>query len=89
MTIIKEATKEELIKKQMETISKLQGEIKLHLFEISELKKERHKLNEKLSNRKENIKNIRVELMSMKRRNDFTEINKILAMLNGGWEDEY
>ena len=35
MTIIKEATKEELIKKQMETISELQEKIRLYKFDVS------------------------------------------------------
>jgi maltodextrin utilization protein YvdJ len=80
---------ENLVKEQMKVIDKLQDKINLLKFDISENLKEIVVLKRKLNNRNENIKNIRAELMSMKRKNDFTDINKVIAMVNDGWYEHY
>lgn len=86
---IVEENHEKVIELQMKTISKLQDEIKLQKFDLSALRNENRSLKEKLRCRKENIKNIRSELMKMKRKDDFSNINSVLAMINEGWEEEY
>lgn len=79
---------EDLIREQMKTISKLQDDIKVQNFEIAQLRREKRELSETLKRRNENIKNVRVELSLMKRTNDYSNINKILAMLPAGWDYE-
>ena len=73
--IVNKEDQEKLIKRQMKTIDNLQEIINLLKFDLSQI-------------RKENIKNIRVELISMKRNNDYSNINNVLSMLNEGWEYE-
>ncbi len=87
--IVAERNKDQTIEIQMKTISQLQDKNNLLKFEISQLNKEKNSLKEKLKNRKENIKNVRAEVMKMKRTNDFSNINKVLAMLCAGWSEEY
>ena len=77
------------LEKQKETITILQEKINLLKFDNSRNLQEIRTLKEKLKCRKENVKNIRAELMTMKRTNDFSDINKVLSMLCAGWEDEY
>lgn len=79
---------ERQLKRQKETINKLQDRIKLLSFDISQLNREKIELNEKLRRRKENVKNVRAELMTMKRTENFSRINSVLAMLKAGFEDE-
>ena len=78
----------DLEKEQMKTIDNLQEIINLLKFDLSQIRKENQILKYRLKHRKENIKNIRVELISMKRNNDYSNINNVLAILNEGWEDE-
>lgn len=80
---------EDIVKEQMKTISKLQDKINLLKFDMMQINRENRTLKEMLKRRKENIKNIRIELNRMKRLNDFTGINNVLMMLNAGWDDEY
>jgi chromosome segregation ATPase len=76
------------LERQKETISKLQDRIKLLRFDISQLNSEKIELNEKLRKRRDNVKNVRAELMTMKRTENFSRINSVLAMLKAGFEDE-
>ena len=77
------------LERQKETITILQDKINLLKFDNSRNLQEIKSLKEKLKCRKENIKNIRAEIMTMKRTNDFSNINKVLSMLCAGWDDEY
>lgn len=86
---IAEENQDKVIEIQMETISKLQDKINLQKFDLTELRRENRGLKEKLRCRTENIKNIRAELMKMKRKDDFSNINKVLSMFNAGWEEDY
>ena len=86
--IVNKEDQEKLIKRQMKTIDNLQEIINLLKFDLSQIRKENQILKYRLKHRKENIKNIRVELISMKRNNDYSNINNVLAILNEGWEDE-
>ena len=86
--IVNKEDQEKLIKTQTKTIDNLQEIINLLKFDLSQIRKENQILKYRLKHRKENIKNIRVELISMKRNNDYSNINNVLAILNEGWEDE-
>ena len=86
--IVNKEDQEKLIKRQMKSIDNLQEIINLLKFDLSQIRKENQILKYRLKHRKENIKNIRVELISMKRNNDYSNINNVLAILNEGWEDE-
>lgn len=77
------------LERQKKIIGELQEKINFLKFDIVQLNKENRTLKEMLKRRKENIKNIRIELNRMKRLNDFTGINNVLMMLNAGWDDEY
>ena len=81
--------KDQVIEKQAETISKLQDKIELLKFEVIQLNKEKKSLKDKLKCRVENIKNVRAEVMTMKRTEDYSRINNILLMLHAGWGEEY
>ena len=86
--IVNKEDQEKLIKRQMKSIDNLQEIINLLKFDLSQIRKENQILKYRLKHRKENIKNIRVELISMKRNKDYSNINNVLAILNEGWEDE-
>lgn len=75
------------LERQKTVIAELQEKINLQNFDLVQLRKEIRELNEKLKCRKINMKNIRIELMHMKRTNDFTRINSVIAMLKDGLED--
>lgn len=75
--------------RQKKVVAELQDKINLLKFDVIQANKENKSLKEKLKCRKENIKNIRAELVTMKRKNDYTKINNVLAMLNAGWEEDY
>lgn len=77
------------LERQKKIIGELQEKINFLKFDIVQLNKENRTLKEMLKRRKENIKNIRIELNRMKRLNDFTGIKNVLMMLNAGWDDEY
>lgn len=79
---------QELIR-QRNVIDKLQETIKLLKFDVGDGLKEIRRLKERLKRKEETQKNIRAELMKMKRKNDFSDINKVLAMSNDGWSDYY
>ena len=87
--IVVEMNKDQVIERQAQTISKLQDKINLLKFETMQLAKERTKLKHKLKNKRENIKNIREEVMTMKRTEDYSRIKNVLAMLHGDWDEEY
>lgn len=86
--IVNKEDQEKLIKRQMKTIDNLQEIINLLKFDLSQIRKENQLLKLTLKRRKKNLKNIRIELTIMKRNNDYSKINNVLAMLNEGWEDE-
>lgn len=86
--IVNKEDQEKLIKRQMKTIDNLQEIINLLKFDLSQIRKENQLLKITLKRRKNNLKNIRIELTIMKRNNDYSKINNVLAMLNEGWEDE-
>jgi flagellar biosynthesis/type III secretory pathway chaperone len=75
--------------RQKDTIAKLQETNNFQKFDLSELRKEVQSLKKKLKCRKDNIRNVRAELMKMKRKDDFSNINSVLAMLNEDWEEDY
>ena len=75
--------------RQKKIIDELQEKINFLKFDIIQANKENRILKEKLKWRKENIKNIRSELATMKRKNDYTKINNVLSMLNAGWSEDY
>ena len=86
--IVNKEDQEKLIKRQMKTIDNLQEIINLLKFDLSQIRKENQILKLTLKRRKNNLKNIRIELTIMKRNNDYSKINNVLAMLKEGWEDE-
>ena len=86
--IVNKEDQEKLIKRQMKTIDNLQEIINLLKFDLSQIRKENQILKLTLKRRKNNLKNIRIELTIMKRNNDYSKINNVLSMLNEGWEDE-
>lgn len=77
------------LERQKEVIGELQEKINFLKFDISQLLKEKADLKKKLIGRKTTIKNTRAELMTMKRKNDFSNINSVIAMLNAGWSEDY
>ena len=86
--IVNKEDQEKLIKRQMKTIDNLQEIINLLKFDLSQIRKENQILKLTLKRRKNNLKNIRIELTIMKRNNDYSKINNVLSMLNEGWEYE-
>ena len=80
---------EDVIKEQRKAISKLQDEIKLLKFDNAENLRKINNLKERLRRRNETVKNIRAELMAMKRKRDFSNINVVLAMLSEGYGEAY
>lgn len=86
--IVNKEDQEKLIKRQMKSIDNLQEIINLLKFDLSQIRKENQLLKLTLKRRKNNLKNIRIELTIMKRNNDYSKINNVLSMLNEGWEDE-
>ena len=86
--IVNKEDQEKLIKRQMKSIDNLQEIINLLKFDLSQIRKENQLLKLTLKRRKNNLKNIRIELTIIKRNNDYSKINNVLSMLNEGWEDE-
>ena len=77
-----------LVKEQAKTISKLQDTINILKFEISQLAAEKRSLSGRLNNSYKNTREVKKELLSMKRKNDFSNINLVLMMLKTGQENE-
>ena len=77
-----------LVKEQAKTIGKLQDTISILKFEISQLAAEKRSLNFRLNNSYKNTREVKKELLSMKRKNDFSNINLVLMMLKTGQENE-
>lgn len=84
MTIIKEATKEELIKKQMETISELQEKIRLYKFDVSKNLEIIAYQKLLINSRNQTISKVKEELLTMKKENNYENINRVLCMLQEG-----
>lgn len=73
-----EEKQEELIKKQMKTISKLQDVINLQKFDLIEERKKIRVLNQKNEVRKKNLKIIRNEIREFMKDNDMKHLNTCL-----------
>ena len=74
--------KREELRNQMEIICKLQNDIKLLRFDISKNLKEIRELKGIIKARKLTNQKIFEELLKMKEKNDFTNIDYVLAILN-------
>ena len=73
-----EEKQEELIKKQMKTISKLQDIINLQKFDLIEERKKIRVLNQKNEVRKKNLRIIRNEIREFMKDNDMKHLNTCL-----------
>lgn len=73
-----EEKQEELIKKQMKTISKLQDVINLQKFDLIEERKKIRVLNQKNEVRKKNLRIIRNEIREFMKDNDMKHLNTCL-----------
>lgn len=71
----------ELETKQMEIISKLQYDLRLKEFDISENRKEINELKRTLLDRKETLKLVINELEKIKRDKNYNKISFVLSML--------
>lgn len=69
-------------------ISNLQEEIKLLTFDSVLNNRKNNDLKKKNQMRRNNMQRAREELALMKRKNDFSNINMVMAMLNTGADDE-
>lgn len=69
-------------------ISRLQDEIKLLTFDSVLNNRKNNDLKKKSQMRRNNMQRARKELALMKRKNDFSNINMVMAMLNTGADDE-
>lgn len=74
--------KDEELKNQMKIICKLQNDIKLLRFDISKNLKEIRELKGIIKARKLTNQKIFEELLKMKEKNDFTNIDYVLSILN-------
>ena len=77
------------LERQKKIIGELQEKINFLKCDISQLTREKAELSQKLKRRRDNTRNVRAELMKMKRKEDFSNINSVLAMLNDNWSEEY
>ena len=73
-----EEKQEELIKKQMKTISKLQDIINLQKFDLIEERKKLREANQKNEVRKKNLRIIRNEIRAFMKDNDTKHLNTCL-----------
>lgn len=73
-----EEKQEELIKKQMKTISKLQDVINLQKFDLIEERKKIRDLNQKNEVRKKNLRIIRNEIRDFMKDNDMKHLTTCL-----------
>ena len=69
-------------------ISNLQEVIKLLTFDSVLNNRKNNDLKKKSQMRRNNMQRARKELALMKRKNDFSNINMVMAMLNTGADDE-
>ena len=76
------------IERLREVISNLQEEIKLLTFDSVLNNRKNNDLKKKSQMRRNNMQRAREELALMKRKNDFSNINMVMAMLNTGADDE-
>lgn len=76
------------IERLREVISNLQEEIKLLTFDSVLNNRKNNDLKKKSQMRRNNMQRAREELALMKRKNDFSNINMVMAMLNTGGDDE-
>lgn len=76
------------IERLREVISNLQEEIKLLTFDSVLNNRKNNDLKKKNQMRRNNMQRAREELALMKRKNDFSNINMVMAMLNTGADDE-
>ena len=79
--IIKEEKCDDLQRKQIKTIDKLQEEIKLLKFDVSKNLSVIRDLKGTLKRRNQTIERARQELYLMKRQNDYSNINYVIFML--------
>ena len=80
--------KNEEMKLQMKNICRLQNEIKLLKFDISKNLKEIRELKAIMKAKKLTNQKIFEELLRMKEKNDFTNIDYVLAILNNSIKHE-
>ena len=73
-----EEKQEELIKKQMKTISKLQDIINLQKFDLIEERKKLREANQKNEVRKKNLRIIRNEIRAFMKDNDMKHLDACL-----------
>ena len=73
-----EEKQEELIKKQMKTISKLQDVINLQKFDLIEERKKLREANQKNEVRKKNLRIIRNEIREFMKDNDMKHLTTCL-----------
>ena len=76
------------IERLREVISNLQEEIKLLTFDSVLNNRKNNDLKKKSQMRRNNMQRARKELALMKRKNDFSNINMVMAMLNTAADDE-
>lgn len=76
------------IERLREVISNLQEEIKLLTFDSVLNNRKNNDLKKKSQMRRNNMQRARKELALMKRKNDFSNINMVMVMLNTGADDE-
>ena len=76
------------IKRLRSVISNLQERIKLLEFDASQNNRKNDDLKKKALMRRNNMKKAKEELSLMKKKNDFSNINIVIAMLNTGGDDE-
>ena len=67
--------------KKMETIINLQDKLRLAMFDLSEVRKELQLAKSRYNTSRRTILKVRDELKAMKRNEDYTNINKIIALL--------
>lgn len=78
----------ELETKQMEIISKLQYDLRLKDFDISENRKEINELKRTLLDRKETLKLVINELEKIKRDKNYNKISFVLSMLTSSLREK-
>ena len=79
--ILRQMTKDELIKEQMKTIGVLQDKIKLMQFDISTYSKELSMLKEKYKRKSNTFAKVRAELSMMKKTKNFDKITTVIRMI--------
>lgn len=68
-------------KKKAKTIIELQDKLRLMAFDLSEIRKELQAVKYRYKTSRATILKVRNELKNMKRNEDFTNINKVIALL--------